>query len=509
MLWRWSARLILTCLVSLLLISAGCEKLVPPENAGPIEAAQPDDESADDPIIPGNGPIRRDDKPLKTPMFEGLKRQIEQAPVSGDSESIVRDLSDQLSDADALYSEAKRRNRSAIQQANRQVRIGAAKRSPNLVLITVDRLGIGDLSCRGQTLWQTPQIDQLARSGMTFSNYYAGAGHSQAGRQTLLTGRFATQNPPSRSASLLPRTLWSAGYKTALIGDLSSSEGPLGSQGYEDWSGWNSPTNEYPDWAEINGRRITLEDNLNGNHRVRTVDFLLSEVRSIAQECGSRGNPFFLHVTHRPFSEKRWLTVTSAEYEQSIRSADELVGGVLNLLHELGLTGQTCVFFTADAGPHPALSALVRETRSTGAYSFSEDGLSEGNLRVPCIVSWPREVSSESASDQIVGAWDLFPTMIDLAAVNRSVSRMDGQTLAAHWRQKPPTAERRFVWRSESRRDALAVRSGKWKVLKQSASKYELFDLDTDPAEQKNLAEMEPDVLKRLLSVETIPAIPR
>ncbi|TXT38602.1 MAG: aslA [Planctomycetota bacterium] len=409
---RQTAKLIWGCLYLTLLFGMGCDQVVPQNQPQPVDVAQRDD--AEEVIIPGNGPIRRTDEPLNTPLLEGLKQQIEQMPASEEADGVVRQLSEQLSDADALYSEAKRKNRLAIQQANRQVRIGAAKQSPNLVLITVDRLGIGDLGCYGQTHWQTPRLDELAKSGARFTSFYAGSCDSPASRQCLLTGRLALSNHSSQMANSLPRVLWNAGYKTALMGDWSI-DSSLGSQGYEDWSGWNSPTNEHPDWAELNGRRITLEDNLNGGSKVRKAEFLLSEVRSFVGDRRNRGNQFFLHVALNLFAVPDLPTISRAEYEQKIQNADELVGGVLDILQELGLTNHTCVCFTADSGPHPALSSVIRESRSVGDFRFSDHGLCEGNLRVPCIIRWPHEIPTGFVADAAIGAWDVLPTFAALA----------------------------------------------------------------------------------------------
>lgn len=497
--WRQTAKLIWGCLCLALMVSVGCDQAGPPEQLQPVDAAQRDD--AEELIIPGNGPIRRTDEPLSTPLLEALKQQIEQTPASQETDGVVHQLSEQLSDADVLYSEAKRRNRLAIQQANRQVRIGAAKQSPNLVLITVDRLGIGDLGCYGQTHWQTPRLDELAESGARFTSCYAGSCDSPSGRQCLLTGRLAASNHSRQMANSLPRVLWNAGYKTALMGDWSI-DSSLGSQGYEDWSGWNLPTNEHPDWAELNGRRITLEDNLNGGRKVRKAEFLLSEVRSFVGDRRHRGNQFFLHVALNLFADPDLRAVSQADYEQKIRNADELVGGVLDILQELGLTSHTCVCFTADAGPHPALSSVTRESQSVREFRFSDHGLCEGNLRVPCIIRWPREIPTGFVTDAVVGTWDVLPTFAELAWVTRPVSRIDGRTLTSLWRQKLPIAERRFVWRSAFAGNGLAVRDGHWKALRLADSSYELFSLNDDPAEQHDLAAKQPEILKRLFSVD-------
>lgn len=497
MFWRLAANAIQRCLFIVLVVSAGCNQGELPGQPQPMDAAQREDETTDELIIPGNGPIRRADEPLKTPLLERLKQQIEQTPTSEETDGVVRQLSKQLSDVDVLYSEAKRKNRSAIQQANRQVRIGAAKQSPNLLLISVDRLGIGDLGCYGQTLWQTPRLDELAKSGARFTNFYAGSCDSSVGRQCLLTGRLAVSDHSSQKTNFLPRVLWNAGYKTALIGDWSA-ENSLGSQGYEDWSGWNSPTNEYPDWAELNGRRITLEDNVSGERKVRKPDFLLSEIRSFMRDGHHRGSQFFLHIALNLFADSELHKVSRADYEQKIRGTDELVGRVLDILNELRLANHTCVCFTADAGPHPALSTVIRETRSIGEFRFSDHGLHEGNLRVPCIIRWPREVSADSVSDAATGTWDVLPTFAALAWVTRPVTRIDGQTLTNLWRQKLPMADRRFVWHSAFSRNGLAVREGRWKALRSADSSDELFNLYEDPAEQFDLAANQPEILKRL-----------
>lgn len=502
MLWQLAANAIRRSLYIALVVSAGCHQGELPEQPQPVDAAQQDDDITDELIIPGNGPIRRTDEPLKTPLLERLKQQIEQTPASAETDGVVRQLSEQLSDVDVLYSAAKRKNRSAIQQANRQVRIGAAKQSPNLLLISVDRMGIGDLGCYGQTFWQTPRLDEFAQSGVRFTNFYAGSCDSAVGRQCLLTGRLAVSSHSSQKTNPLPRVLWNAGYKTALIGNWSA-ETSLKNEGYEDWSGWSSATNEYPEWAEINGRRITLEDNMSGGRKVLKSDFLLSEIRSFLRDGQQRGHQTFLHVALNLFADADVRTTSRTDYEQKIRSADELVGHVLDILHELGLASHTCVCFTADAGPHPALSSVIRETRSAGEFRFSDHGLHEGNLRVPCIVRWPREISAASVSDAVTGTWDVLPTFATLAWVTRPVTRIDGQTLTSLWRQKLPIPNRRLTWRSAFGGHGLAVRDGHWKALRPVDSSEELFNLNDVPVEQSNLAAAQPEILKRLFSSET------
>ena len=191
----------------------GCEE--PPQ---PEPVVNPPVPVVEQPVL---DPVHIGEDRLRSPLLEGLRQQIERTETAETSDAL-QPLTQQLETADAIMSDARQRNRSAIQQANRQVRMGAARQSPNFVLLTVDRMGVGDLGCYSQTRWNTPALDKLAASGLRFTQFYAGV-NPAASKSMLLSANIATS---AGRATLMPKVLWNAGYKTALIGEWSSDSSP-------------------------------------------------------------------------------------------------------------------------------------------------------------------------------------------------------------------------------------------------------------------------------------------
>lgn len=470
-------------------------------NAQPPVPEQAEKPLAPPPEIPALDPVHLGEERLKSPLLETIRQQIERTETD-ETREVTEPLTKQLVSADAIMSDARRKNRAAIQQANRQVRMGAARQSPNFVLITVDRLGVGDLGCYGQTRWETPALDRLAADGLRFTQCYSGLSPT-ASQTSLLTGRFEqTVNSPvtnssGRGTASLPRVLWNAGYKTALIGEWSGDASPT-VQGYEESSGWNVTAPEFPDWALLNGQRIALENNVGGQRQVSQTDFLVSEVRSFLRDTRGRANQFCLHVSLRAFDEAADRSLNADDYAARVRSVDAMTGRIVATLDELGLTNRTCLLFLALSGPRLTLSELVRETHGTGDFTHSANGLQEGNLRVPFVVRWPEHLAPNTTCDEVIGPWDMLPTLTQLAQVSRPIGPVDGQSLAGVWQKRQPLKARRLVWMSADG-EVLAVREKNWKLLRDASKPPQLFDLSSDLAEERDVAADHADILQRLM----------
>lgn len=472
--------------LSVVLCLVGCADELPPQ--APVAPAAPLPRIVEQPAA---DPVHIAEQGLRSPLLEGLRQQLSDRE-NDETRGVTQQLSKQLQDADIIMNEARQKNRSAIRQANRQVRIGAARQSPNFVLLTFDRLGCGDLSCFGQTRWETPRLDTLASEGMRFTRYYAGSSETLASQGVLLTGRFSG-GAVSNSKTSLPQVLWNAGYSTAAFGDLAAS-----AKDYESHSGWSSAVPEFPEWAELNGRRITLEDNVGGQKKVSKSAFLMSEVRAFLRDTRGRQNQFFLHVSIHLFDETAIRDLTADKYQAQIQLADSMAGQITDAVQEFGLANRTVLCVTALAGPHSALNALVRENQSSGTWTHSDRGLFEGNIRVPLIVRWPDQIPPMSVSDTATGHWDLLPTMAQLAWVSRPFGKIDGLSMADVWRKNEPLPNRKFLWKSSKDDSPLAIRDQNWKATRGDSGKFQLFDLGSDPAEQSDLASKNAEIIEQL-----------
>ena len=122
-------------------------------------------------------------------------------------------------------------------------------------------------------------------------------------------------------------------------------------------------------------------------------------------------------------------------------------------------------------------------------------GLYEGGHRVPAIAWWPGRITPGRISDELCATMDLMPTCLELAGAE--IGKSDGISLASHLLARSPTLpDRALFWRNGASR---AVRWKQWKVVRIHERPFELYRLDDDPAERRNLAESHPEVMKDLL----------
>lgn len=279
-------------------------------------------------------------------------------------------------------------------------------RKPNIILILADDLGMGDLSCYGAELIQTPNIDRLAGEGRTFHRAYAPSSICSPSRYALLSGRYAWRNErhpqpevlPADGAlafapnePTLPKFLQSMGYTTAVIGkwhlgfgggDLSArfdwtqpelKPGPI-EAGFDYFFGLAAnPKNEphlYIENHTFHGRGpddpVTLVREPGGGTRVEGWNpGLRWEYKNIAGETTrravefierSKDKPFFLFysstIPHTPIVPADEFVGTSqaGPYGDFMHELDHHVGTLLQTLEECGILDNTLIIFTSDNG---------------------------------------------------------------------------------------------------------------------------------------------------------------
>ena len=136
----------------------------------------------------------------------------------------------------------------------------------------------------------------------------------------------------------------------------------------------------------------------------------------------------------------------------------------------------------------------------TGGLQVRDSGLSEGNLRVPLIVCWEGHITPGGSSDYVCAAWDVLPTLADLASAMRRPQRLDGLSLAGALLGRTQAEHPLLYWETRQHGFGQAVRSGNWKGVRlPRQTELALFDLSTDPAEQHDLADERPDVVEQLV----------
>jgi arylsulfatase A-like enzyme len=213
--------------------------------------------------------------------------------------------------------------------------------------------------------------------------------------------------------------------------------------------------------------------------------YLDAEGESVFPEAPWRGDRLFRRPNPRP----------RATYAAMVTRLDRDVGRLLDLLDALGLAENTLVVFTSDNGPHGA-GGLGGPGffGSTGGLAGMKNTLFEGGIRAPAIARWPGTVAAGRVVDQPLALWDLMPTLLELAGVERPAG-IDGLSLAPLLRGEPQPyhdASSPLYWEAFGVARGQAVRFGRWKALRLRPAapddRVRLFDLLADPGETTDLA---------------------
>lgn len=401
---------------------------------------------------------------------------------------------------------------------------------PNIVFILADDLGWADLGSYGQTAYETPELDRLAREGVRFTQAYANSAVCSATRFALITGRYqyrlrgGLEEPLARAGQqhglppehpTLPSLLRAAGYATALIGKwhlgAAPNFGPKKS-GYDYFFGNYSGVVDYfthkPGVGDQVARDLWEDDRpvertgyyteLLGAEAVRYI-----ERAAPAARAGTV--PFFLSLH---FTAPHWPWVgpddeavsrqlddllhydggNLATYAKMVRSLDRAVGDVLDALRGAGLERDTIVIFTSDNGGE--------RFSKTWPLTGQKTELLEGGIRVPTLLRWPARVAPQ-VSEQVTISMDWLPTLLAAAELTpHPAYPSDGDDILPVLLGSRAVYPRTLFWRYKAHAQR-AARDGDWKYLKINDNEF-LFDVVTDARERANLRQREPAVFERL-----------
>lgn len=421
---------------------------------------------------------------------------------------------------------------------------------PNVVLLVADDLGYGGLSCYGNTDYRTPHLDRLAKQGLRLTDFYVTTPGCAPSRAALLTGRHPfrsgmIRNPdpdhglnhlgmPSEEI-LLSEALQAVGYATSCIGKWHLGHLPEfhpRQHGFDEYFGIPYSNSSRPAMLVENEQIVeypVIQANLTRQYTERALRFIEAK----------RGQPFFLYLPyampHYPLaaSEKFYTPETPDDlYADVIREMDDSVGQIVSKLDELRLGRRTIVIFTSDNGPWYG--------GDTGGLRGMKGSTFEGGIRVPMIVRWAEQLPGGEARGQPCGIIDLLPTLLKAAGVDAPADRViDGIDILPMLRDDAQLVDRALFSNAGAR--IQSVRRGKWKLhalrpgypkwteenfrphqpdgvtILAPAEQYPgtrfpgpldgdaprammLFDLETDPAERRDVAAAHPDVVKRLKS---------
>jgi arylsulfatase A-like enzyme len=407
---------------------------------------------------------------------------------------------------------------------------------PNIIMVLVDDLGYGDLSCLGAKDMRTPHIDNIARQGMTFRNFYANSPVCSPSRASLLTGKYPDHvGVPGvirqeeehswgyldENAITLPQVLNDLDYHTAMIGKwhlgyekpntpngrgFKHFKGFLGDMMHDYWTHLNKGVN----WMRYNDSIIEPED-----QKGHATDLFTDWAIDYLNERKGKQRPFFLYLAynapHFPIQPpQEWLdkvnqrekniTEKRAKNVALIEHLDSNIGRVMQALEKTGLDENTLIIFASDNG------GALEYAQSNGALRGNKQEMYEGGIRVPTYAMWKGRIEPGSTTENLGMLMDLYPTICKIAG-NHSLHPIDGISLLPTLLGKNQTTDDRYLfW---VRREGwefggqayYAARYKNFKILQNSASEpMQFFNIGDDESEKKPIAKKNNRIFNQLMT---------
>tara|TARA_B100000678_G_scaffold125472_1_gene105076 strand:- start:4789 stop:6285 length:1497 start_codon:yes stop_codon:yes gene_type:complete len=415
---------------------------------------------------------------------------------------------------------------------------------PNIILIVADDLGWSDLSYMGSEYYETPNIDKLSKSGMTFYNGYASSANCAPSRATMLSGKYHTEHGiytvrNSDRGSRKTRKIIPIETKTTLDLDFFVIPEMLKEMGYTNghFGKWHlGDVGFHPEQSgfdvNIGGNRHggpggyfapypnpELENEPKGEY---LTDRIGDEVVKFIDQ--NKENNFFAYVpffsVHTPIQskpdyQKKYSNKESNEYHNRpdyagmIQSLDENIGKILDKIDTLNLSENTLIIFTSDNGGIRAISNQYPLRAGKGSYY-------EGGIKVPMIFSWKGKIEAETDSYERISNLDFYPTIKNLVGYKESID-LDGEDLTPIFKgEKLKKRELYFHFpiylepyrvQLDSGTDPLfrtrpgtVIIKDNWKLHHYyEDNKFELYNLEKDISESKNLVEINKEKKTELL----------
>jgi len=420
----------------------------------------------------------------------------------------------------------------------------AGQPPPNVVIIFLDDSGWSDFQPFGENSYQTLHVEQLAREGCRFNNFYVPQAVCSASRAALLTGCYPGRTQmfgaiAPRVRGLDPKFLTLAeilkpqGYATGCfgkwhLGDYPETRPPA--RGFDQSCGlmyshdmWEFHPTDPEFWGEHplqfwENNKVTIESVTKEHQSQLTKWYTEHAVDFIHQH---KDEPFFLYVPHSMphvplFCSEKFKGKSGAGlYGDVIMEIDWSVGQITEALRAAGVEENTIVVFTSDNGPWTLYGNHAGKTPFRGTKGSGMDG----GIRSACIVKYPREIAADTLSTKAFCTIDLFPTIAHLAGASLPDYPIDGKDV---WPliTGEPNAENPhayYPFSSSEVFEGVVSGDGRWKLHlphtmnvpipgkdgqpgRYAREKIEmsLFDLENDPVEQTNVIESYPEVASRL-----------
>ena len=393
---------------------------------------------------------------------------------------------------------------------------------PNIVYIFADDLGYGDLSCYGAKDINTPNIDQIAKQGIKFTEFYSASSVCSPSRAALLTGRYPQRmgiNTVFFSESFtgipdkeitIPEILKEKGYATGIVGKWHlghhSKYLPL-QHGFDEYFGIPY-SNDMESVVYMRGNEVE-------SYKVKQ-QYITKTYTKEAQKfiTKNKDNSFFLYIAHSmphvPLYASEEFIGTSKRglYGDVVQELDWSVGQILKSLREHGILENTLIAFSSDNGPW---LAMKEDGGSAGDLREGKTFTFDGGMKVPTVAMWKNRIPQGIINTEVASQMDWFPTIANITG--SSIPKglvIDGLDISKVLTDKGNRKNSDLLFLDG--KQLQGYRSGQWKVKlpykgfrgnkwKQFVKAHDtlLFNLNTDPGEKNNLFEKYPEKAKEIL----------
>ena len=393
---------------------------------------------------------------------------------------------------------------------------------PNIVYIFADDLGYGDLSCYGAKDINTPNIDQIAKQGIKFTEFYSASSVCSPSRAALLTGRYPQRMgintvffPESFTGIpdteiTIPEILKEKGYATGIVGKWHlghhSKYLPL-QHGFDEYFGIPY-SNDMESVVYMRGNEVE-------SYKVKQ-QYITKTYTKEAQKfiTKNKDNSFFLYIAHSmphvPLYASEEFIGTSKRglYGDVVQELDWSVGQILKSLREHGILENTLIVFSSDNGPW---LAMKEDGGSAGDLREGKTFTFDGGMKVPTVAMWKNRIPQGIINTEVASQMDWFPTIANITG--SSIPKglvIDGLDISKVLTDKGNRKNSDLLFLDG--KQLQGYRSGQWKVKlpykgfrgnkwKQFVKAHDtlLFNLNTDPGEKNNLFEKYPEKAKEIL----------
>ncbi|QCX37604.1 sulfatase [Aureibaculum algae] len=405
-----------------------------------------------------------------------------------------------------------------------------AQEKPNIIFLFSDDAGYADFGFQGSTIMKTPNLDKLAKSGVTFTQGYVSASVCGPSRAGLMTGKYQQRfgyeeiNVPgymSENSKFLGDDmglpldqvtmadyLKKLGYTNAMYGKWHLGDAdrfhPL-KRGFDEFYGFRGGDRSYFAYKEVpKGHLDKRMENGFGNFeepKAYATDVFADKAISFMER--NKDKPFFIYLAfnavHTPMEAteedlKKFPNLTGKRKEVAAMTLalDRACGKVLDKLKELGLEDNTIIVFSNDNGGPTDKNASINLP-----LSGTKSNQLEGGLRVPFLISWPNQIKSNIKYSYPVSTLDLLPTFYAAGGGNiADLKEVDGVDLLPYLTGDNSTRPHETLyWKKENRG---VYREGDWKFIRFPDRPAELYDMSKDIPELEDLADKYPERVKEM-----------